>query len=118
MQKVIYFDEGSATDMLQIEYGGELISVDEDKGTVQFGGKAEAGVEVGAGTNFFTAIKAAFTTKINVNSSFAKDSLVTKTISNTILADFYNLSSKLEAEKKYISLRVFKLGPSKIHFHS
>ena len=31
MQKVIYFDEGSATDMLQIEYGGELISVDEDK---------------------------------------------------------------------------------------
>ncbi|MED2985145.1 hypothetical protein P4311_27770 [Bacillus thuringiensis] len=39
MQKVIYFDEGSATDMLQIEYGGELISVDEDKGTVQFGGR-------------------------------------------------------------------------------
>ncbi|PDY27720.1 DUF6414 family protein [Bacillus thuringiensis] len=116
MQKVIYFDEGSATDMLQIEYGGELISVDEDKGTVQFGGKAEAGVEVGAGTNFFTAIKAAFTTKVNVNSSFAKDSLVTKTISNTILADFYNLSSKLEEEKKIYIFRDFQIRPIKNSF--
>ncbi|MCS6596043.1 hypothetical protein [Bacillus cereus] len=40
MQKVIYFDEGSATDILQIEYGRQLVSVNEDKGKIHFGGKA------------------------------------------------------------------------------
>ncbi|PEM37691.1 DUF6414 family protein [Bacillus pseudomycoides] len=116
MQKVIYFDEGSATDMLQIEYGGQLVSVDEDKGTVHFGGNAQVGAEVGAGTNFFTAIKAAFTAKVNVDSSFSKDSLVTKTISNTILADFYNLSNKLEEEKKIFIFKNFQIRPIKNSF--
>ncbi|ARV91096.1 TPA: hypothetical protein QCW30_005029 [Bacillus cereus] len=116
MQKIIYFDEGSATDMLQIEYGGQIVSVDEDKGTVHFGGKAQVGAEVGAGTNFFTAIKAAFTAKVNVDSSFSKDSLVTKTISNTILADFYKLSNKLKEDKKIFIFKNFQIRPIKNSF--
>ncbi|MDV2885512.1 DUF6414 family protein [Alkalihalophilus pseudofirmus] len=116
MEKVIYFDEGSATDILQIEYGGELISVDEEKGTIHFGGKAEASAEVGAGTNFFTAIKAAFSAKASVDTAIANDSLVTKTISNTILADFYKLSSKLKEEKKLHIFKGFRIRPIKNSF--
>lgn len=116
MQKVIYFDEGSATDILQIEYGGELISVDEEKGTVHFGGKAEASAEVGLGTNFFTAIKAAFSTRVSVDAKSASDSLVTKTISNTILADFYKLSSKLKEERKLHIFVDFHIRPIKNSF--
>nr|WP_144929178.1 DUF6414 family protein [Paenibacillus bovis] len=116
MQKVVYFDEGSATDILQIEYGGELISVDEDKGTVHFGGKAEGFAEVGAGTNFFTAIKAAFSAKLSVDTASSSDSLVTKTISNTILADFYKLSSKLKDENKLHIFEGFHIRPIKNSF--
>ncbi|QEY22444.1 hypothetical protein D0S48_18265 [Psychrobacillus sp. AK 1817] len=116
MQKVIYFDEGSATDILQIEYGGELISVDEEKGTVHFGGKAEVSAEVGAGTNFFTAIKAAFSVKVSADAASASDSLVTKTISNTILADFYGLSSKLKEEEKLHIFKGFSIRPIKNSF--
>lgn len=116
MQKVIYFDEGSATDILQIEYGGELISVDEEKGTVHFGGKAEGSAEIGAGTNFFTAIKAAFSAKVSVDTASASDSLITKTISNTILADFYRLSSKLIEEQKLHIFEGFHIRPIKNSF--
>ncbi|MCM3619824.1 DUF6414 family protein [Sutcliffiella horikoshii] len=116
MEKVIYFDEGSATDILQIEYGGELISVDEELGTVHFGGKAEASAEVGAGTNFFTAIKAAFSAKASVDTSSTNDSLVSKTISNTILADFYQLSSKLKEENKLHIFDGFRIRPIKNSF--
>lgn len=116
MQKVIYFDEGSATDILQIEYGGELISVDEEKGTVHFGGKATGAAEVGAGTNFFTAIKASFSTKVSVDTTSTRDSLVTKTISNTILADFYKLSSKLKEKNKLHIFEGFNIRPIKNSF--
>lgn len=116
MQKIIYFDEGSATDILQIEYGGELISVDEDKGTFHFGGKAEVSAEVGAGTSFFTAIKAAFSTKVSTDISNSKDSLVSKTISNTILADFYKLSNKLKEENKISIFENYKIRPIKNSF--
>ncbi|MBD7982981.1 hypothetical protein H9649_00195 [Sporosarcina sp. Sa2YVA2] len=116
MQKVIYFDEGSATDILQIEYGGELISVDEKHGTIHFGGKIEASAEVGAGTNFFTAIKAAFSVKSSVDTASTSDSLVTKTISNTILADFHKLSRKLKEEQKLHIFEDFHIRPIKNSF--
>lgn len=116
MQKVIYFDEGSATDILQIKYGGQLVSVDEDKGTVHFGAKAEGSAEVGLGTNFFSAIKAVFAAKINTDTSINKDSLVTKTISNTILADFYNLSVELNKEMNISIFKDYQIRPIKNSF--
>lgn len=116
MQKVICFDEGSATDILQIEYGGELLSIDEEKGTVQFGSQAKASAEVGAGTSFFTAIKAAFSTKVSAEASNSKDSLVTKTISNTILADFYAISGKLIEKNKLHKFENFYTRPIKNSF--
>ncbi len=117
MQKVIYFDEGSAADILQLEYGGNILSVDEEKGTVHVGSNVVASAELGAGISFFTAIKAAFSTKASIDASNERDSLVTKTISNTILSDFANISSKLEKEKKFINLKTFTLSPLKILLH-
>lgn len=116
MQKIIYFDEGSATDILQIEYGGELVSVDENKGLYSMQGKGSASVEAGLGTNFFTAIKAAFSVKLHAETSSAKDSLVSKTISNTILADFYKLSSSLKVDNKISIFESYKIRPIKNSF--
>ncbi|MDX6154487.1 DUF6414 family protein [Marinococcus sp. PL1-022] len=116
MQKVICFDEGSATDILQIEYGGELLSIDEENGAVQFGSHAKASAEIGAGTSFFTAIKAAFSTKVGGEASNSKESLVTKTISNTILADFYAISGKLIESNKIHKFESFYLHPIKNSF--
>lgn len=116
MQKIIYFDEGSATDILQIEYGGELISIDEEKGIVHFGGSVELVGEAGGKINLFTAIKAAFNTKINTNASKTSDSLVTKTISNTILSDFYNLRHALIDSEKINCFENFKVSPIKNSF--
>lgn len=116
MQKIIYFDEGSATDILQIEYGGELISIDEDKGTVHFGGNVELLGEAGGKINLFTAIKAAFNTKVSTNASKTSDSLVTKTISNTILSDFYKLRHKLVDEKKVYCFENFQVRPIRNSF--
>lgn len=116
MQKVIYFDEGSAADILQLEYGGNILSVDEEKGTVHVGSNVAVSAELGAGTSFFTAIKAAFSTKASIDASNARDSLVTKTISNTILSDFANISSKLEKENKLHKFKNFYVKPAKNSF--
>lgn len=39
MRKIIYFDEGSATDILLIEHGGQISSINESEGTVSLKGK-------------------------------------------------------------------------------
>ncbi|SCZ11738.1 MULTISPECIES: hypothetical protein [Lysinibacillus] len=47
MRKITYFDEGSATDILLIEHGGQISSIDESNGTVSLTG--EAGENISAG---------------------------------------------------------------------
>ncbi len=63
MRKIIYFDEGSATDILLIEHGGQISSIDENKGTVSLKGEAGAGISAGASSGFLNIVKAAFNTK-------------------------------------------------------
>ncbi|MDA1634479.1 DUF6414 family protein [Bacillus cereus] len=95
MRKIIYFDEGSATDVLLIEHGGQISSIDEKKGTVSLKGEAKGELSAGASTGFLNIVKAAFNTKASANISRSKDILATKTVTNTILTDFVLLKDKL-----------------------
>lgn len=95
MRKIIYFDEGSATDILLIEHGGQISSINESEGTVSLKGEANGELSVGTSTGFLNIVKAAFSTKVSASVSHSKDTLATKTVTNTILTDFVALKEKL-----------------------
>ncbi|KOP78155.1 hypothetical protein AMS59_13740 [Lysinibacillus sp. FJAT-14745] len=116
MKKIIYFDEGSATDILLMEHGGQITEINEQTGSVSLKGNAEGSVDVGAGTGFLTIVKAAFSTKVSTSVSHEKDSLATKTVTNTILTDFLTLKGKLLDEKKVVELKGYKVYALKDSF--
>lgn len=111
MNKVIYFDEGSATDFLQIYYGGHITSVNEETGAIHLGTSVKTDAELGAGIKFLTVVKAAFSLKASAEASQATDSLVRKTISNTILSDFFLLSKQTEAVNEIAGFINFSVEP-------
>ncbi|MCR8982454.1 DUF6414 family protein [Brevibacillus laterosporus] len=106
MIKVIYFDEGSATDFLQIFYGGNIVIMDEQKGELGYKLKGKSDVTVGAGSNFFSFLKASFSINGNGELYKSKDSLLKTTLSNTILSDFVSFASDLEENSG--DIKIFK----------
>lgn len=86
MKKIIYFDEGSAADMLDIKNGGSMLSkieINEENGT-------NGEISIGAKTKLlFKSLffKAETDLKGNIQASFADTDYFNKTISNTILSD-------------------------------
>lgn len=116
MRKIVYFDEGSATDILLIEHGGQISSIDEKKGTVSLKGEAGADITVGASTGFLNIVKAAFNTKVSANVSRSKDTLATKTVTNTILTDFVVLKEKLIEKNAIEILEGYKVTALKDSF--
>ncbi|MEM5637881.1 hypothetical protein AAHH71_01280 [Bacillus toyonensis] len=58
--KVVYFDESSATDFLQMYYGGSLVVTDEGTGKYSIGFKGKASGEIGASTSFYLCSKLKF----------------------------------------------------------
>lgn len=116
MRKIIYFDEGSATDLLLIEYGGQITSIDEKKGTVSLKGEAVGDVSAGASTGFLNIVKAAFNTKVSASVNHSKDTIMSKTVTNTILTDFIALKNKLVEKQSIIFLKDYKLKALKDSF--
>ncbi|MCM3443944.1 DUF6414 family protein (plasmid) [Metabacillus halosaccharovorans] len=100
MYKIVYFDEGSATDFLQIHYGGNIEVVDEDNGkfTYKVGGSVDG--KVGAGNSFFSLIKASISLNGNANIEKSKDSILKSTITNTLLSDFVKFANSEENNKQ------------------
>lgn len=117
MIKVIYFDEGSATDFLQIFYGGSIVITDEKTGTVGFNLKGKSSVNVGAGNNFFSFLKASFSISGDTEMARSKNSLLKTTISNTILTDFVSFSNDNEENNGNIEIfKEYKVGVIKGSF--
>ncbi len=88
--KIVYFDEGSATDFIQIHNGGSLVSEVSSDNTVS--GKGNVGVEgnIGIGSKILDVL--GLTAKAKASGSLAasfSDSTVIKSIlANTVLTDF------------------------------
>lgn len=95
LYKVVYFDEGSAADFLQIHHGGKVEVVDEEGTESKLQMKGKAGAQVTAGMGWFTSLlKVSGTISGEALSERAKDSLVKTTISNTLLADFVEVADE------------------------
>ncbi len=91
--KLVYFDEGSATDFIQISNGGKLTSVmtlfDED----EIDGKAGASAQIGIKAKVFRLLLG-LDTSVNaegaIDASFNSGTVVQSIVSNTVLTDFLN----------------------------
>ena len=106
MIKVVYFDNSSAIDYLNIYNGGQRIQTDEEiqKNTEELTTKANARISAKLGwLPFFSAnAEAGIDAEINSNDN----SLVKTTISNTILTDFIEKSSN---DSRLIKFEGYKL---------
>ncbi len=110
MIKVVYFDNSSAIDYLNIYNGGEKIQTDEEikKNTEELTTKANASIFAKLSwLPFFGAnMEAGIDAEINSNDN----SLVKTTISNTILTDFIQ---KSDGDDRLIKFKGYQLSPYK-----
>lgn len=95
--KIIYFDNGSAQDYLDIENGGHL-----DWNTEQNQKRAaeiltELEAQVGGGFNILNYIKASITGKANAPLSNGMERIFDSTLESTMLTDFLKESEKDDA---------------------
>lgn len=93
--KAVYFDEGSATDYVQVHEGGELSNVmmliDEDANSGEAGASAKIGVKAKL-LRALAGIDAAAGVDAGIRASFNSGTVVKSIISNTVLmTDFLNV---------------------------
>lgn len=90
--KIVYFDEGSATDFVQIVHGGgltsttELFESDEDRGSAAV--DAEAKVGLGALLHGLLGARASVSVDTSLSTSFDSGEMAKSIITNTLLTDF------------------------------
>lgn len=91
--KIVYFDEGSATDFVQIVHGGglttttELFESGEDRGSAAVG--AEAKVGLGALLHGLLGARASVGVDASLSMSFDSGEMAKSIITNTLLTDFF-----------------------------
>ena len=89
--KLVYFDEGSATDYIQIIEGGALSTIetlmneDTESGKASVG--AKAGISLGA-LRALIGLDASVKTEGSLDTSFNSGTIAKSIISNTVLTDF------------------------------
>lgn len=90
--KIVYFDEGSATDFVQIVHGGgltsttELFESGEDRGSAAV--DAEAKVGLGALLHGLLGARASVSVDTSLSTSFDSGEMAKSIITNTLLTDF------------------------------
>jgi hypothetical protein len=109
MYKVIYFDEGSATDFLQIYYGGNIEVVDEENGKFAYRLNGSVEGKGSVGKSFLSLIKASISLTGSANVEKSKDSLLKSTITNTLLSDFVEFANSEQNENQIITFKGFKV---------
>ena len=115
LTKVIYFDESSVTDYIQIIEGGkltkttELLSEDTDNGGANIA--AEASVGINGLFRSLIGFGAKVQTESKLETSFKSESLVKTILQNTILTDFLDIVEDEKAQVKVfndIKIKVIK----------
>lgn len=91
--KVIYFDEGTATDQIYINEGGEVDRKSESIARKEGSLSAEAEAKAEGRLGLFFA-KAAFGGGGGIEGGYAKEVITNKAILNTILTDYLSIVEK------------------------
>lgn len=105
LTKVIYFDESSVTDYIQIIEGGHLVKTTELLKGDTDNGEAKVGGELSVGISSLFKNLVGIGAKVQANSkletSFKSETLVKTILQNTILTDFLDV---VESGKSHISV--------------
>lgn len=108
--KVVYFDEESASDYLDISAGGKAASTSEDvkERTKEMHGKVEAGLI--AKLSWLPFLGASGDLSAGAGASAAGKSILSKTLSNTILTDYL---AKADHDSRVVQLRDLRVTAPK-----
>ncbi|WP_368294133.1 DUF6414 family protein [Dehalobacter sp. TBBPA1] len=104
MIKVVYFDEQSAIDYIDIVNGGHLDwSTEKDKEKLA---KiiAEIDAEVGGGFNFLTWWKASFSGKTSSSYDHEAKTVIGTKVTNTLLTDYLAIADEDKNIKKFVDV--------------
>lgn len=102
--KIVYFDEESVTDYIQIVEGGklekttELLNETKDKG--QAGIDTKASVGIGGVLKALVGFEIKGSADAELETSFNTNQMVKNIVKNTILTDFIDLIDELSSEEK------------------
>lgn len=103
MLKIVYFDEGSAIDYLDIANGGKVSSTKEKKKKKSTSGKAEIEANIKQGV-IFKALAPFVKSEISINAgggiNALSESLVKTTISNSVLSEYLKEADEDDSVKK------------------
>ena len=96
--KVVYFDEDSVTDYVQIVSGGALENTAEllKEGKKGIEGDVSAKGSFGTVLAALLGIKVSASAEVDVEASFNSSKMVKNIVKNTILTDFLNIVTKDE----------------------
>lgn len=113
LSKVIYFDENSATDYVQIIEGGELAQTTELLSVGGTSGDTEIGTKVsfGFGKLFrsLVGLDASASIEANLRANFQDEKLVKNILQNTILTDFLNIvEGNLKSDTKTTGIQLIE----------
>ena len=102
--KVVYFDEESVTDYIQIVAGGKLEKTTEllNETTIdgEAGVKTKAGIGVGGVLKALIGFEASATADASAGTSFSTEQMAKNIVKNTVLTDFIDILEESDSEKK------------------
>lgn len=117
LSKIVYFDEGSVTDYVQIIQGGNLVKTSEllkESSTRKgIGARAKASVGIGGVLKALIGFNASLSAEGHAEKTFDTDKIAKSIITNTILTDFIDLikndsSNDKKRETSSDSIKEFK----------
>ena len=101
--KVVYFDEDSVTDFIQIVAGGKLEKTTELLNESADAGKAGVGAKAGVGVGGVLKALVGFETSVSadasLDTSFSTNQMAKNIVKNTVLTDFIDILEKKVDDK-------------------
>lgn len=98
--KVVYFDEGSASDYITVQNGGQIDWSTKDNKEKLAKIVAEIDAQAKGGFNFFSAIKASVSGHTNASFDANSSKLIESTLTNSLLTDYTEIADKDENIKQ------------------
>ena len=104
--KIVYFDEDSVTDYVQIVTGGKLEKtaelLDQTKDNGEAGANAKASVGFGGILKALLGFSVSASADASIDTSFNTERMAKNIVKNTILTDFIDILSRNEQSSKSI----------------
>lgn len=101
--KIVYFDEGSATDYIQIRNGGSLIFELQGENNSSKEGSLDGSGKVGIGTKLSNLLfRASADVEGSIGASFKNDTVMKSVLTSTVLTDFLRAVEDTSEENRQI----------------